>query len=416
MCSNPNLCVVILLVFSVSTTLYSADSAQAMQEWKVLADLSTAERVSFMSPMATGSLIRQLRQEEPWLEDLYVTNSFMGQYGLNFSYLGRIEGEYLKFLQSSDVDNGEPKTVFIPGCGIGRAILDGLKKTKHYQFIANDLSKDAGDTLGKAIKRWFPEDQKRVTIDNGDALVLLPTLPDSSVDVVFCANLIHFFNPDQLDRFFQECQRVLKPKGRIYLLWNGFDSSCMKNPDQNFQVYINLMRKFEAAGVEYPTYIDGTLFCKKLEKELTFIGEYTRNYIQKHEVIGLAKNLGLSEVYYQRYSYKKISSDVYKNHPTRGTRRDIFICGDYNLESAIINDALILEKNQETLPLATSSYGNNFTNGTWKAHVESHLCDECNDFEKNIKKCSRCKVAKYCGKECQTKAWPLHKNSCDKKN
>lgn len=69
-----------------------------------------------------------------------------------------------------------------------------------------------GETLGKAIERWFPKEQKRVTINIGDALEFLATLPDASVDVVFCANLICFFKPDQLDRFFQKCRRLFKKK------------------------------------------------------------------------------------------------------------------------------------------------------------------------------------------------------------
>lgn len=59
----------------------------------------------------------------------------------------------------------------------------------------------------------------------------------------------------------------------------------MKNPDQNFQVCVNLMRKFEATGVEYSMRIDAFVFYKKLEKYLNFIGEYTRNFILKNELI-----------------------------------------------------------------------------------------------------------------------------------
>ena len=30
--------------------------------------------------------------------------------------------------------------------------------------------------------------------------------------------------------------------------------------------------------------------------------------------------------------------------------------------------------------------------------------------------CSRCLTARYCGKECQIKHWPVHKNSCRDSN
>jgi len=39
-------------------------------------------------------------------------------------------------------------------------------------------------------------------------------------------------------------------------------------------------------------------------------------------------------------------------------------------------------------------------------------CDHCGRSGVSLKKCSRCKVAKYCGKECQGKAWKRHKKVC----
>lgn len=32
------------------------------------------------------------------------------------------------------------------------------------------------------------------------------------------------------------------------------------------------------------------------------------------------------------------------------------------------------------------------------------------------KRCSQCETAIYCGKECQLKHWPVHKNSCQESN
>lgn len=41
----------------------------------------------------------------------------------------------------------------------------------------------------------------------------------------------------------------------------------------------------------------------------------------------------------------------------------------------------------------------------------SHICDACNSTE-NIKRCEKCKVAYFCGVECQKKAWAKHKKEC----
>ncbi|KAJ6510558.1 hypothetical protein C8R45DRAFT_1207458 [Mycena sanguinolenta] len=39
-------------------------------------------------------------------------------------------------------------------------------------------------------------------------------------------------------------------------------------------------------------------------------------------------------------------------------------------------------------------------------------CDACGKVDASLKNCGRCKVARYCSSECQTKAWPSHKKAC----
>ena len=56
---------------------------------------------------------------------------------------------------------------------------------------------------------------------------------------------------------------------------------------------------------------------------------------------------------------------------------------------------------------------------------KSHRCFECLKYEmesgcdqpkadevKSLLTCTRCKIAKFCGKECQSKAWKRHKKTC----
>ncbi|MDF2540452.1 MAG: Methyltransferase [Herbinix sp.] len=44
------------------------------------------------------------------------------------------------------------------------------------------------------------------------------TLPDSSVDFITVGTAFHWFDEE---RFKKECQRILKPKGKVILVWNG---------------------------------------------------------------------------------------------------------------------------------------------------------------------------------------------------
>ncbi|XP_043224531.1 zinc finger MYND domain-containing protein 10-like [Amphibalanus amphitrite] len=43
--------------------------------------------------------------------------------------------------------------------------------------------------------------------------------------------------------------------------------------------------------------------------------------------------------------------------------------------------------------------------------AESTRCAACGEVA--VKKCSRCKAAWYCGRQCQVKHWPVHKPDCD---
>ena len=46
---------------------------------------------------------------------------------------------------------------------------------------------------------------------------------------------------------------------------------------------------------------------------------------------------------------------------------------------------------------------------------KSHRCFEClkyDDEVKELKTCACCKIARFCGKECQGKAWKRHKKAC----
>ena len=47
---------------------------------------------------------------------------------------------------------------------------------------------------------------------------------------------------------------------------------------------------------------------------------------------------------------------------------------------------------------------------------KKNTCLFCLKDVEGLQGCSRCGTAHYCGKECQTKHWPVHKNSCRDSN
>jgi hypothetical protein len=47
---------------------------------------------------------------------------------------------------------------------------------------------------------------------------------------------------------------------------------------------------------------------------------------------------------------------------------------------------------------------------------KKYYCLHCLKEVSTTLRCSRCETAIYCGRECQVKHWPVHKNSCQDSN
>ena len=47
---------------------------------------------------------------------------------------------------------------------------------------------------------------------------------------------------------------------------------------------------------------------------------------------------------------------------------------------------------------------------------KKNICLFCLKEVQGLQGCSRCGTARYCGRECQLKHWPVHKNTCQDSN
>jgi ubiquinone/menaquinone biosynthesis C-methylase UbiE len=102
----------------------------------------------------------------------------------------------------------EPVTVLELGCGTG-------KLTAELVAIGHDVHATDPDTEMLAVlERRLPDVRRSVA-----GAEEIP-LPDRSVDVVVSAQAFHWFD---LDRALPEIARVLKPGGRLALVWNQRD-------------------------------------------------------------------------------------------------------------------------------------------------------------------------------------------------
>ncbi len=166
-------------------------------------------------------------------------------------------------------------------------ILEGLAPTS--QIIAADIGAGTGIASRLLAERGVnviavepnaamgeaAEPHPNVEFRNGSAEIT--NLPDASVDLVTCFQAFHWFNPNQS---LLEFRRILKPSGRLSLVWNN------RNKQDKFtKEYSQLVR---AISNNHP----GESRMKTVEPLLTSkyfinIREYNFVYHQELDLAGL---------------------------------------------------------------------------------------------------------------------------------
>ncbi|KAL0482179.1 hypothetical protein AKO1_013332 [Acrasis kona] len=73
-----------------------------------------------------------------------------------------------------------------------------------------------------------------------------------------------------------------------------------------------------------------------------------------------------------------------------------------------------LPKDKHLLDILTGDVQTGASEETNATQDVCHSCDKCGKKAEDIKQCSSCKVAKYCGRDCQVADWGSHKLQCKK--
>lgn len=124
----------------------------------------------------------------------------------------------MKFIKEQEVDT----TVCEIACAKGEnGILLAYAGAK--QVIFNDIDEDSIANLRNQITE-LPSQLKRVCkIDEGSCFGLLQRNPEleNTIGLIFCRNLIHFFNKKEQVSFFELIKKMLKPGGRAILIANS---------------------------------------------------------------------------------------------------------------------------------------------------------------------------------------------------
>lgn len=129
-------------------------------------------------------------------------------------------------------------TIADVGAGTGissRLIADAINDSGAPRVLAvepNREMREAGERAAHPRVEWI------------DATGEATTLPDASVDAVFCAQAFHWLDPVAA---LAEFRRILRPRGRVALVWNT------RNPDDPAtEAYYDVMARHAVEGPQSP--------------------------------------------------------------------------------------------------------------------------------------------------------------------
>ena len=200
--------------------------------------------------------------------------------GENYSkYRPAYPKEFIDYINSIDGLNDDS---VIADIGSGTGILSK-------QLL--DIGKSVIAVEPNADMRVFAEhilgEYKKFTSINATAEST--TLKDSSVDLITVAQAFHWFDKTM---FKEECKRILKPNGKVVLVWNtrGFS-------DQPVMDYENIMRKycpnFEGfSGRKCSSLYSETGVEGEDELGIFFEGAYEEKSFQNDQINSLERFIG----------------------------------------------------------------------------------------------------------------------------
>lgn len=150
-------------------------------------------------------------------------------------------------------------------------------------------------------------------------------LSDCSVDLITVAQAFHWFDREQ---FKNECKRILKPNGKVVLVWNDRDSDSEIIKD-NFEVNKKYCENFKGSsnGIDFSKEAFSNFFNGEFE-----LVEFCNNFIYTREDF-IARNLSSSyapkenDLIYN--DYIKAVEEVFEKYQTNGTVKYPYITRCY---------------------------------------------------------------------------------------
>lgn len=369
-------------------------------------------------------------------------------FGLNFDSLGELEEQILK---ECELKAAKPHSNFLfLAAAYGRLPMRVVTELKgEAKIVVNELSPENIADFMADINKMAAQSEgqpsinaKNVTTIVGDCLSLSHSLSSEfgSFDVIVADNLLHFFNGEQILSFLITYYNLLKPDGKLFLLFEGraqsFSREKLLEMKSTAALYVNTIHEISslAEGYDNKILFPGLICDAWLKDKHEMLGFLIRekpnsftqqNHIHYESIQKIAKALGFNIDATDFYAKIQVGSGL----------------GFYKVESEIDSVGMILSrpaKTEHELPKTKAALDTelvcscdnaaqimkDFIDGPGNLSIITpcpyitkgpNFCNSASCRKKGISFCAQCKVAKYCSRECQVADWKNgHKNNCKK--
>ena len=190
------------------------------------------------------------------------------------------------------------------------------------QFVNSIFAVEPNDDMRRKAEEKY---SSALNITSINATAENTSLPDCSVDLVTVAQAFHWFDRGL---FKNECKRILKPNGKVVLVWNDRDSDSEIIKD-NFAVNKKYCKDFKGSsnGIDFSKDAFSNFFSGEFE-----LVEFCNDLIYTREDF-IARNLSSSyapkenDIIYN--DYVKAVEEVFEKYQANGTVKYPYITRCY---------------------------------------------------------------------------------------
>lgn len=230
-------------------------------------------------------------------------NKFDGMGNIYAKFRPNYPKAFIDFLFT---DLNLPKNCVFADIGAGTGILTKQlleKDATVYAVEPNDDMRKVAENNLKVFSKFIPV---KGTAEN-------TALSDNSIDIITAAQAFHWFDRQ---KFKKECQRILKPSGKVILIWNSRDSkseliiendSINRKYCSNFKGFSGGMRGATQED-DFSDFFSGEYTVKTFQNPLTyskknFVGRnLSASYALKENDVNYTSYVNELEKLFDKYS------------------------------------------------------------------------------------------------------------------